>query len=83
MKPALAIALILVLPAAAVLIVGYLLPATRDGTTRLTVREQARIASPLGRILARLVFDPEAFAAKYLAELDAEVTRRRTEGRRE
>jgi hypothetical protein len=48
--------------------------------TRLTVTEQATIRSPLGRILARMFFDPEAFAAKYLEDLDAEVARRRTEG---
>jgi hypothetical protein len=45
------------------------------GGTRISVVERAEIRSPIGRILARLMFDPEAFATTYLAEL-----RERSEG---
>lgn len=41
--------------------------------TRIAVVERAEIPSPLGRILARLFFDPEAFATTYLAALKARV----------
>jgi hypothetical protein len=45
-----------------------------DGdSTRVSVVERAEIPSPLGRILARLLFDPEAFATTYLAALKARV----------
>ena len=40
---------------------------------RIAVVERAEIPSPLGRILARLFFDPEAFATTYLAALKARV----------
>lgn len=43
------------------------------GGTRIAVVERAEIPSPLGRILARLFFDPEAFATMYLAALKARV----------
>ena len=43
------------------------------GGTRIAVVERAEIPSPLGRILARLFFDPEAFATTYLAALKARV----------
>lgn len=43
-----------------------------DGT-RIAVVERAAVPSPLGRILARLFFDPEAFATTYLAALKARV----------
>ena len=43
--------------------------------TQMKVLERAHIPSPLGRILARLFFNPQAFATKYLAALKA-----RTEG---
>lgn len=43
--------------------------------TQMKVLERAHIPSPLGRILARLLFNPQAFATKYLAALKA-----RTEG---
>ena len=43
------------------------------GGTRVSVVERAVVPSPLGRILARLFFDPEAFAAMYLAALEARV----------
>ena len=43
-----------------------------DGA-RIAVVERAEIPSPLGRILARLFFDPEAFATTYLAALKARV----------
>lgn len=39
--------------------------------TRIDVVERAEIASPLGRILARLFFNPEAFATTYLQALKA------------
>ena len=41
--------------------------------TRIAVVERAEIPSPIGRILARLFFDPEAFATTYLAALKARV----------
>lgn len=41
--------------------------------TRVSVVERAEVPSPLGRILARLFFDPEAFATTYLAALKARV----------
>lgn len=41
--------------------------------TRIAVVERAEIPSPLGRILARLFFDPEAFATTYLVALKARV----------
>ncbi len=45
-----------------------------DGdSTRVSVVERATMPSPLGRILARLLFDPEAFATTYLAALKARV----------
>lgn len=44
-----------------------------DGGTRIAVVERAEVPSPLGRILARVFFDPEAFATKYLAALKAHV----------
>lgn len=50
--------------------------ANPSGGTRLNVREQATTPSPVGRILSRLFFDPEAFAATYLDDLAAEVARR-------
>jgi hypothetical protein len=43
------------------------------GGTRIAVVERAEIPSPIGRILARLFFDPEAFATTYLAALKAQV----------
>ena len=43
------------------------------GGTRIAVVERAEIPSPLGRILARLFFDPEEFATMYLAALKARV----------
>lgn len=52
------------------------LATTGAGGTRLTVTEQATTPSPLGRVLSRLFFDPEAFAAAYLDELGAETARR-------
>lgn len=45
-----------------------------DGT-RIAVVERAEVPSPLGRSLARLFFDPEAFATTYLAALKARVER--------
>lgn len=36
--------------------------AAQDGGTHLSVREEATVASPIGRILSRLFFDPETFA---------------------
>lgn len=52
------------------------LATTETGGTRLTVTEQATTPWPLGRILSRLFFDPEAFAGAYLDELGAETARR-------
>ena len=41
--------------------------------TRVSVVERAEVPSPLGRILARAFFDPEAFASTYLAALKTRV----------
>ena len=41
--------------------------------TRVSVVERAAVPSPIGRILARLFFDPEEFATTYLAALKARV----------
>ena len=47
---------------------------TPEGSgTRITVVERAEVPSPIGRILARLFFDPEAFATTYLAALKSRV----------
>jgi hypothetical protein len=43
------------------------------GGTRMAVVERATVPSPLGRIIARLMFDPGAFATQYLAALKARV----------
>lgn len=39
--------------------------------TRIAVVERATIPAPLRRIIARLLFDPDAFATTYLAALKA------------
>lgn len=44
-----------------------------EGGTRIAVVERATVPSPPGRIIARLMFDPTAFAAGYLAALKARV----------
>lgn len=44
--------------------------------TRISVVERATIPSPVGRLLSRALFDPEAFATTYLQSLRA-----RSEGR--
>ncbi len=51
-----------------------------DGATALSVRERATTPSPWGRLLARLLFNPEAFASTYLDELEAELARRQERG---
>ncbi|MDQ0423369.1 uncharacterized protein YndB with AHSA1/START domain [Peteryoungia aggregata LMG 23059] len=43
--------------------------------TRVTVVERATIDNPLGRIIARFMFDPQAFAARYLQALKTEAER--------
>jgi hypothetical protein len=45
------------------------------GGTRIAVVERATVPSPLGRIVARLLFDPTAFATAYLAALKARAER--------
>lgn len=45
----------------------------RAGGTRIAVVERSNVPSPLGRILARLMFDPAAFSVGYLAALKARV----------
>jgi len=42
-------------------------------STRISVVEWSEVPSPIGRILARLLFDPEAFATTYLAALKGRV----------
>lgn len=44
-----------------------------SGGTRISVIERATVPSPLGRIMARLLFDPTEFATTYLARLKARV----------
>lgn len=41
--------------------------------TRIAVVERATVPSPLGRIIARLMFDPTEFATTYLQALKARV----------
>ena len=41
------------------------------GGTRITVLERGTVPSPFGRLLARLFFDPQAFATTYLGALKA------------
>jgi hypothetical protein len=48
---------------------AYLAPA--PGGTKLSVEEQATITSPVGRLLARLFFDPAGFSNRYLDALEA------------
>ena len=43
--------------------------------TRIVATERAEVPSPLRRLVARLMFDPEAFAATYLRELKSESER--------
>jgi hypothetical protein len=54
---------------------GRLVP-TPSGGTHIFVTEQATTPAPIGRILARLFFNPEAFAKAYLDALVAETQRR-------
>jgi hypothetical protein len=58
---------------------GRLVP-TKSGGTHLFVTEQATTPSPLGRILSRLFFNPEAFANVYLDALALEAGRRQRGG---
>jgi hypothetical protein len=44
-----------------------------EGGTRIAVVEQATVLSPIGRIVARLMFDPAGFAKTYLAALQNRV----------
>jgi hypothetical protein len=46
------------------------------GKTRLEISERVSTPSPVGRILSRLFFDPEAFADRYLDEVESEAIRR-------
>jgi hypothetical protein len=41
--------------------------------TRIKVVERATVPSPIGRIIARLMFDPTSFATRYLTALKARV----------
>ena len=51
---------------------GWVATLTAEGDmTRIAVTERATVPNPLFRLIARLMFDPEAFAARYLAELKA------------
>jgi Na+-translocating ferredoxin:NAD+ oxidoreductase RnfG subunit len=54
---------------------GVLTPVMQDGQTltRLNVTETAITPRPLGRILSRLFFDPEAFSRTYLDALQTHV----------
>ncbi len=44
--------------------------------TGIDVEEQAHIQSPIGRIMAHLLFDPAAFSQTYLAELQSHLEQR-------
>lgn len=52
------------------------LEATPDGGTRIRVRESATVPNPIARLVARIAFDPEAFARQWATELAAELARR-------
>lgn len=54
---------------------GRLVP-TPNGGTHIFMTEQATTPSPIGRILARLFFNPQAFANAYLDALVQETKRR-------
>ena len=56
---------------------GRLVP-TPSGGTHIFVTEQATTPSPIGRIFARLFFNPEAFANAYFDALAKETQRRYT-----
>jgi hypothetical protein len=56
---------------------GRLVPAPSGGT-HVFVTEQSTTPSPIGRIFARLFFNPEAFANAYLDALAMETQRRQT-----
>ncbi|MFN7535842.1 MAG: SRPBCC family protein [Brevundimonas sp.] len=43
--------------------------APTPGGARVSVTERATVPSPLGRIVSRVMFDPDAFAAEYLVSL--------------
>lgn len=49
------------------------IPEPVSGGTRIAVRERATLPSDLGRIMARLLFDPTEFATTYLAQLKTRV----------
>jgi hypothetical protein len=44
-----------------------------EGGTRIKVVERATVKSPIGRIVSRLMFDPDAFSTMYLAALKTRV----------
>ncbi|HZF98882.1 MAG TPA: SRPBCC family protein [Pseudoxanthomonas sp.] len=54
---------------------GHIVP-IGAGETRLEISERVSTPSPVGRILSRLFFDPDAFADRYLDELESEAIRR-------
>lgn len=55
--------------------IGEIAP-TAAGGTRLRVRESAVVPNPLARLAARVFFDPEAFARRWVDALAAELARR-------
>jgi hypothetical protein len=44
--------------------------------TKLTVKEEVTLESPIGRVISRILFNPEEFASTYLTELCAETRNR-------
>lgn len=60
--------------------VGDIVP-TPAGGTQLRVQESAVVRNPLARLAARMFFDPEAFARRWVDALAAELARRSTAAR--
>ncbi len=54
---------------------GEIAPAPAGGT-RLRVQESAVVPNPLARLAARVFFDPDAFARRWVDALAAELARR-------
>ena len=56
---------------------GRIVPVGAGETeTRLEISERVDTPSPVGRILSRLFFDPDAFTQRYLDEVESEAIRR-------
>lgn len=49
--------------------------------TKITAKEEVTVESPIGRVVSRLLFDPEEFASSYLSELCSETSIRTSKGK--